>query len=176
MSSALIESVAVFSNDIKRTFKSQNSTIELQNRKIQELSGQVQILTDCLERLQSVVKQVIGGIFNSNTQREIIDLHFDIIENREENTDFVCGSEWGSYPTTRQGDELEVMMEKMKEEHEKMKEEHEKMKEEHEKMKMQHKEKTNELLARIEILEVQNIERDEYMMKDLIQKMKKLQI
>jgi archaellum component FlaC len=151
MSFPFVHSMMEFSSEIDKKLKSQTAIIESQNKKIEEL-------TESVERLQLVLYQMIGGLFNHETQRGIIGQHCNFVNSSEKYRDFYDPSPWGTYPTTRQGDALEIEIEEMKREYQ---------------------EKMAEISARIENMEFQNSEsckkHDEEMEK-LIKKIEELKI
>ena len=76
---------------------------------IKEQQTVIDNLTKKLERTDSIVYQLLGGLFNKSTQSEALGYHLAILgENLEFNGMMNYDtSKWGSWPTTRQGDECE---------------------------------------------------------------------
>lgn len=75
---------------------------------IGEQEKQIQKLEDKLEDIETVVRQIIGGIYNHETQSGAIDNHMDTIFNVvKDGYSYANTSKWNSWPTTRQGDENE---------------------------------------------------------------------
>ena len=67
-------------------------------------------------RVQEVVYQLLGGLYNQDTQRKTRDYHVDVLYNRvvsegmmdvADGCDYYSGDTGGTYPTTRQGDETD---------------------------------------------------------------------
>ena len=68
----------------------------------------IEKLEDKLERVHSVVYQLLGGLYCHETQSQTLDGNIDVLFNTQTATEEVPDtSEWTSYPTTRQGDECE---------------------------------------------------------------------
>lgn len=68
----------------------------------------IEKLEDKLERVHSVVYQLLGGLYCHETQSQSLDGNIDVLFNTQTATEEVPDtSEWTSYPTTRQGDECE---------------------------------------------------------------------
>ena len=75
---------------------------------IKEQQTVIDNLTKKLERTDSIVYQLLGGLFNKSTQSEALGYHLEILgENLGYNGMNCDTSKWGSWPTTRQGDECE---------------------------------------------------------------------
>jgi tetrahydromethanopterin S-methyltransferase subunit G len=86
--------------------------ISEQNKVIQDLQEKLKKMEDKWERTTSVLNQLLGGLFNRNTQRGTMLNHLDILfkceDHPEKGIDSLGG--WGNLPTTRQGDVLESKM------------------------------------------------------------------
>jgi hypothetical protein len=67
----------------------------------------IEKLEDKIERIHSVVYQLLGGLYCHKTQSASLDEHIDILFNEKTTPRVPDTSEWGTYPTTRQGDECE---------------------------------------------------------------------
>jgi hypothetical protein len=67
----------------------------------------IEKLEDKLERVHSVVYQLLGGLYCHETQSQSLDGNIDLLFNTQTRTQVPDTSEWTSYPTTRQGDECE---------------------------------------------------------------------
>ena len=87
------------------------------NRKVSKQSKQI-------ERMQGVVYQLLGGLFNHQTQNEILSTHIDILygndieeneENEEDNYRNNKEINYDIWPTTRQGDMLLERVESIEE-------------------------------------------------------------
>jgi hypothetical protein len=70
------------------------------------LERKVTELSDQLEGARNVIYQLIGGLFNQETQSGIIDMHNDSLFPECEQK-FKYDMKESIWPTTRQGDELE---------------------------------------------------------------------
>ena len=83
--------------------------------KIEEQAATIKSLTEKLERLHSVVYQLVGGLYCHNSQTQTLNdhLHFLYPENYDERSRFEepDDSKWKKFPTTRQGDECERRIE-----------------------------------------------------------------
>jgi hypothetical protein len=76
----------------------------------------IEKLEDKIERIHSVVYQLLGGLYCHKTQSASLDEHIDILFNEKTAPQVPDTSEWGSYPTTRQGDECERKLAALEEE------------------------------------------------------------
>lgn len=64
---------------------------------------------DKLDRVQAVVYQLVGGLFDQNTQSKIMNLHINTLLNRPidvEDAEADSSEQLLIWPTTRQGDQL----------------------------------------------------------------------
>ena len=88
--------------------------IEAQAKTIQKQAEKIQALERKLEGIDNVVYQLVGGLFHHQDQDDILSTHLEnlfcvkIGEYRNHN-----GSKWGTWPTTRQGDECEKRIERL---------------------------------------------------------------
>ena len=68
-----------------------------------------------IEKIESVVYQLLGGLFNHRTQDNFLEKHLTaLLDNNEvcwSPTNGATKSKWAHYPTTRQGDECERRVE-----------------------------------------------------------------
>jgi hypothetical protein len=87
----------------------QSQKLEEQSQKLEEQSQKLEEQSQKLEAVTGVVYQLLGGLFNQRSQAGIIGEHlhrlFPDLEVRSEFTNGSCIG--GTWPTTRQGDELE---------------------------------------------------------------------
>ena len=73
-----------------------------------------------LENIETVVYQLLGGLFNHRTQGNVLNQNLNLLEDNNE----VCWSpthddsksKWAQYPTTRQGDDSEIRIQKLENE------------------------------------------------------------
>ena len=68
---------------------------------------------------QAIIYQLLGGLFNHQTQKEILGLHVGMLlgsESIQTNHQPLCDGKWGINPTTRQGDECEKRIETLENE------------------------------------------------------------
>lgn len=111
-------------NPVQRTYMNIHQVVEngryLENL-ILEQSNEIKSLREIVEKqqkkidgIEQVVYQLVGGLFNPNTQSDLIDTHLGImnIHNYKHN-DANNNSKWGIWPTTRQGDSNEERIEKL---------------------------------------------------------------
>jgi hypothetical protein len=88
----------------------QAKTIELQSETIQELEKKI-------DGIQKTVYQLLGGLFNQGSQGQILEDHLSTLYStpreriRHEDQD---DSKWEIWPTTRQGDENEEIIQQIK--------------------------------------------------------------
>jgi uncharacterized coiled-coil protein SlyX len=84
-------------------------------KRIRKLNRKVSKQSKQIERMQGVVYQLLGGLFNHQTQNEILSTHIDILygndieeneENEEDNYRNNKEINYDIWPTTRQGDML----------------------------------------------------------------------
>ena len=76
-----------------------------------------------IEKIENVVYQLLGGLFNQKTQENILNRSLDMLEDGDE---LVCRSphtniintksKWGTWPTTRQGDDSEMRIQELEKE------------------------------------------------------------
>ena len=78
--------------------------LEIQAKTIEEQAKKIEDLERKVEGMRDVIHQLIGGLFHQSDQKEISNLHTDILfcRNLGEYPDDT--SKWDNYPTTRQGD------------------------------------------------------------------------
>ena len=73
-------------------------------QKVCDLQAIVDTQSKQISRMQNVLTQLLGGLFNPETQDSIRDLHIEIMCGYElSENEITCDK----YPTTRQGDKLE---------------------------------------------------------------------
>jgi len=64
-------------------------------------------------RVRDMVYQLLGGLYNHDTQRKTLDYYVDVLYNKvkmdvgADGCDYYSGDTGGTYPTTRQGDETD---------------------------------------------------------------------
>ena len=81
-------------------------------KRIRKLNRKVSRQSKQIERMQVVVYQLLGGLFNHRTQNEILSTHIDILygndieENEEDKYRNNKEINYDIWPTTRQGDML----------------------------------------------------------------------
>lgn len=76
---------------------------------VASLAQDVATEKDKLDRVQAVVYQLVGGLFNQDTQSKIMNLHANTLLNRPIDVDEAeadSSERFLIYPTTRQGDQL----------------------------------------------------------------------
>jgi len=76
----------------------------------------IEKLEEKLERVHSVVYQLLGGLYCHETQSDALDGNIDVLFNTKTTPEVPDTSEWGGYPTTRQGDECERRLAVLEEE------------------------------------------------------------
>ena len=76
---------------------------------VEEQNNKIQKLEEKIDNMDSVIKQLIGGLFCQSTQQGVLDNHLRVLdgegfsqEELPENT-----HNWSHWPTTRQGDDCE---------------------------------------------------------------------
>ena len=88
--------------------------IEHQANKIEEQANKIEELSKKLDGVQNVVYQLLGGLFNQQTQGQTLEDHVCVLYSKErirsrfEDPD---DSAWEQWPTTRQGDDSERRIE-----------------------------------------------------------------
>lgn len=91
------------------------SLVEKQNKKIEEQDVTIKKLEAKLDGVHALVYQLIGGLFNQGTQRDILEEHTKCLfpETTQEYTEDELPekNKWNIYPTTRQGDDCEKRVE-----------------------------------------------------------------
>jgi len=70
-----------------------------------------------IEKIENVVYQLLGGLFNHTTQDNFLQQHINsLLDNNEvcwSPTNYNTKSKWGHYPTTRQGDDSEMRIQEL---------------------------------------------------------------
>jgi hypothetical protein len=76
---------------------------------VEEQKNKIQKLERKIDNMDSVIKQLVGGLFCQSTQERSLDTHLGVLDGEDfssktlpENT-----HNWDSWPTTRQGDDCE---------------------------------------------------------------------
>jgi hypothetical protein len=73
-----------------------------------------------IEKIESVVYQMLGGLFNHETQSDFLQKHLNALEDNDEvcwsPTNGQTQSKWSHYPTTRQGDASEIRIKELENE------------------------------------------------------------
>jgi hypothetical protein len=73
-----------------------------------------------IEKIESVVYQLLGGLFNHRTQDNFLEKHLTaLLDNNEvcwSPTNGATKSKWAHYPTTRQGDDSEMRIQELEKE------------------------------------------------------------
>ena len=76
---------------------------------VEEQKNKIQKLEEKIDNMDSVIKQLVGGLFCQSTQERSLDTYLGVLDGEDfslktlpENT-----HNWGSWPTTRQGDDSE---------------------------------------------------------------------
>ena len=73
-----------------------------------------------IEKIESVVYQLLGGLFNHTTQDHFLEKHLTaLLDNNEvcwSPTNCKTKSKWSHYPTTRQGDDSEIRIQELEKE------------------------------------------------------------
>jgi hypothetical protein len=104
-------------NPIQRTMMNIHQVVEngrhLENL-VQEQAKKIEELEKKLSGVNECLYQLLGGLFNQQDQAKILQLYSDVLDCKksdkitEDDT-----SEWGIWPTTRQGDECEKRLEEL---------------------------------------------------------------
>lgn len=103
-------------NPVKRTLMNIHQIVEngrhLENL-IEEQEDKIKQLERKINGIQNVVYQLVGGLFCQNTQTDIIGIHLANLFDEKNTKNTYSGDEnkWGSFPTTRQGDDCERRIE-----------------------------------------------------------------
>jgi cell division protein FtsB len=101
-----------------------NSTEEMQKR-IEDLTKQLKEQKEQNERFDTIVYQLLGGLFNQESQGNVLKVHMNILNPSEfplqKDFDFKKLRDESSSPTTRQGDELEAKFAKQRKKYKKLK-------------------------------------------------------
>jgi hypothetical protein len=73
-----------------------------------------------IEKIENVVYQLLGGLFNQSTQSEVLNQNLDMLLDDNEvcwsPTNGTSKSKWEIWPTTRQGDDSELRIQKLENE------------------------------------------------------------
>ena len=98
-------------NPVQRTLMNVHQIVENGRhleKIIDEQAEKIKKLENKLEGLHNVVYQLIGGLFNHETQSGIMAIHHSLMGFNNCDSNDYNTSKWGSCPTTRQGDEHEM--------------------------------------------------------------------
>jgi len=87
--------------------------IEEQAKTIKQLKDEIEQLKDEMVGVRNVVHQLIGGLFSSEDQKVIQQIHLDTLFRHRETEYPYTQSKWNIQPTTAQGDYCERKMEDM---------------------------------------------------------------
>jgi hypothetical protein len=91
--------------------------VETQSKKIEEQETAIQKLTEKLDGVQAVVYQLIGGLFNHETQGDVLEEYIKCLftEPTKEYTEDELSekNKVAIFPTTRQGDYVETKIEQL---------------------------------------------------------------
>jgi hypothetical protein len=92
-------------NVVPRTMMNNSQIVE----NCRYLENKVVVLEEKIESLQSLLYQLVGGLFNQESQSEILNNYINQIYPNQNSVTFNKdkNSKWGFDPTTRQGDECE---------------------------------------------------------------------
>ena len=86
-------------------------------RKYKEQKSRIKDLEKQIENVRETVHQLLGGLFNQNTQLDVLEQHVDRLFGRRtiyvENIVDTIPNMWDIWPTTRQGDFNEERIEKL---------------------------------------------------------------
>jgi len=99
-------------NPVKRTMMNIHQVVENSRhleKLVEEQKNKIQKLEEKMDNMDSVIKQLVGGLFCQSTQEGVLDTHLGVLDGEDlssktlpENT-----HNWSHWPTTRQGDECE---------------------------------------------------------------------
>lgn len=98
---------------LERKEKVQTRILEEQSQILEEQAATIRHLNQRLDGVHKVVEQLVGGLFCQNSQSKIMRLHMrglypeDYGYKRSRFIDDSNYHKWGSFPTTRQGDECD---------------------------------------------------------------------
>jgi hypothetical protein len=76
---------------------------------IEEQNNKIQKLEEKIDSMDSVIKQLIGGLFCQSTQEGSLDTHLGVLDGEDLSSKTLPEDthNWSHWPTTRQGDECE---------------------------------------------------------------------
>ena len=107
--------------EMQESIISIEDTKEMQKR-IDDLTEQLKEQKEQAERIETTVYQLLGGLFNQGSQRNVLRSHISyLIPSALNDFDVEKISEEGIWPTTRQGDELEAKFAKQRKKYKKLK-------------------------------------------------------
>lgn len=101
-------------NPIQDTMMNNAQIVEncrLLEKKVEEQAATIKAMEKKVDGLQHVVYQLLGGLFNQQTQQGILDSHLSILFNNINQDNEDIDPEENNWPTTRQGDENEKRIE-----------------------------------------------------------------
>jgi hypothetical protein len=87
--------------------------VETQAKIIQEQADKLECMEEQMKSIRSVVYQLLGGLFNAETQKSACDFHVSVLFNEKEPEEKTSPdtSKWGHFPTTIQGDDNSARIE-----------------------------------------------------------------
>lgn len=105
-------------NPVKRTMMNIHQVVENSRHLeslVEEQKNKIQKLEEKMANMDSVIKQLVGGLFCQSTQEGTLDTHLGVLDGENfsskplpENT-----HKWTHWPTTRQGDDCEKRIENL---------------------------------------------------------------
>jgi len=99
-------------NPVQRTMMNIHQVVEngryLENL-VEEQKNKIQKLEKKIDSMDSVIKQLIGGLFCQNTQESVLDTHLGVLDGEDFSSKQIPEDthKWTHWPTTRQGDDCE---------------------------------------------------------------------
>ena len=101
-------------NPIQRTLMNIHQVVEngrhVENL-VQEQAKKIEELERKLDGVHQVVYQLLGGLYCQHSQTDILQHHIRVLFCKEDENPMCNNSQWGIWPTTRQGDECERRIE-----------------------------------------------------------------
>lgn len=85
----------------------EKDVVQTLSEKIEEQSKLIEELQTKLKGTHAVVYQLLGGLFQQRGQGKTLDIHLTHLGYKLKNPETCDTNKWGTWPTTRQGDECE---------------------------------------------------------------------
>ena len=114
-----IHQVVESGRHVEKLIAEQSQKLEEQSKKLKKQAKKIEDFEEKMEGLHEVIYQLLGGLFNQETQSGSLESHLaclspDIYNTKDNNTRYCDHKKsWNIWPTTRQGDSNEIRIEEL---------------------------------------------------------------